>query len=297
MANLSDYFTCIVNAAIIGAELNNSQTNWSLNLSLNRVTFSNQLTDVFFIEAVILNAADGAECVTSIFQIYRNCASLNQSALRNGLVVVAVIKNDIAWCEYCVQNNLVGCRSTIQYEVCSIAIEYSCCMSFCFARSAIMEQKVAHSCIRAGAVCAEYVRSEEVIEYTSSRMLLIGFTNVVTWCCPGVTAAVCVAFQSLEEWRKQLVFIFVSSFLNLENISVMFYLIKAQSASYFAFQSIRNHSSLGEDCKYRNTECFNSFSFCQSLNVFVQISNDYCRYIGEIGVANANLVTVSYYAE
>ena len=128
-------------------------------------------------------------------------------------------------------------------------------------------------------------------------MLLIGFTNVVTWCCPGVTAAVCVSFQSLEEWREQLVFIFISSFLNLENISVMLYLIKAQSASYFAFQSIWNHSALGEDCKYRNAECFNSFSFCQSLNVFVQISNDYSRYIGEIGVANANLVTVSNYAE
>ena len=297
MANLSDYFTCIVNAAIIGAELNNCQTNRSLSLSLNRVTFSNQLTDVFFIEAVILNAADGTECVTSIFQIYRNSASLNQSALRNGLVVVAVIKNDIAWCENCVQNDLVGCGSTIQYEVCSIAIEYSCCMSFCFARSAVMEQEIAHCCIRAGAVSTEYIWSEEIIEYASSWMLLIGFTNVVAWSCPGVTAAVCIAFQSLEEWRKQLIFIFISSFFNLEFISIMLYGIKAQSASYFAFQSVRNHSAFGENCKYRNAERFNSFSLSQRLNVFVQISNDYCRYVGKISVANANLITVSHYTE
>ena len=58
MTNLIQNLTCIIDSTIISTHFKYSQTNWSLSLSLNRILFSYQLADVFFIDALSRNTTD-----------------------------------------------------------------------------------------------------------------------------------------------------------------------------------------------------------------------------------------------
>ena len=292
VTNLINYLTCIVNAAIIGAELNNCQTNWSFSLSSFRITFSNEATDVVFIEAVSQNTTDGAVGVTGSFEVYRDTTLFYESAMGNGLMIVTVVKNDVAWCNYCVQNYLVRSRSTIQYKVCLISVVNLSSMLLSSQCRALMNQKVAHCNVGVAEVGSEHVFAEEIIECMTSWMLGEVCTTMMTWAVKLSIALFYVLSKSLEEWREHVVFVLSCCRFNLAFIESAVNFSKIHYTEYLLENVIASNGIFYQYQEYWNTKCCNLWFFIK--NSGISISNyDGCN-VGEISIVNTNDFTFSY---
>ena len=131
MADAVNNLACVVNASVIRAKLDDSQADRALSLCLDRILLRDELSDVILIEAVVKDAADGAEGISCRFQINRRCAGNDKSAVIDRLMIVPVEENDVARSEDSIQYNLVGSGSAIQNEVCLVSVVDACRMLLC----------------------------------------------------------------------------------------------------------------------------------------------------------------------
>ena len=294
VADLIYDLASIIDAAVIGAELDDSEADRALCLCFYRIFFSDELSDVVFVEAVFQDAADGAECVSCGFQIDRGSACQNQCAMVDGFVVVSIEEDDIAWCQDCIQNDFVRSGSTVQYEVGLVSIVYASCMLLCCQCRTFMDQKIAHRYVSVAEVSAEGILAEEFIECTASRMFAEESTALMAWAVELGVTIFDIFLEVAEERRKHLFFIVSRSALDLASVEIMVGLIEIHDAVYFGKQCIFGQAFTGLDHQYRNLESGNHFLF---KDVFVLIRDNDSSYICEIGAGEVSLLASGDSAE
>ena len=108
-----NHLTGVVDRAVVGAQLNDSQTEGALLIGFFRRHFTNEPSQIVFIEAVRVNAADKTVGVAGGFQVNRRGAGLQERAVVVGLVVIAVKEHQITRSQNGVQYHFVGSRSTV----------------------------------------------------------------------------------------------------------------------------------------------------------------------------------------
>ena len=284
----------IVDAAVVSAELDDREADRTLCLCFHRIFFSDELSDVVFVEAVFQNAADGAERISCGFQINRGSACQNQCAVVDGFMVVSIEEDDIAWCQDCIQDNFVRSGGTVQYEVGLVCIVYACCMFLCCQCRAFMDQKVAHRHVSVAEVSAESILAEEFIECTASRMFAEERTALMTWAVELGVTIFDIFLQVTEEWRQHIFFIVSRSALDLASVEIMIGLIEIHDAVYFGKQCVFCQAFAGLDHQYRDLESGNHFLF---KDVFVLIRDNDSSYICEISASQVSLFAAGDSAE
>ena len=285
VADFIHYLAGIVDAAVVGAQLDDSQADRSFSLGFYRILFSHQFPDVIFIEAVFRNAADGAEGISFCFQIYRSCAGQYQSAVVNGLMVVSVVEDDIARSEDSVQHHLVGRGSAVQYEVCLVGVVYPGCMLLGCQSRAFMNEEVPHGYISVAQISAEGIFAEEIIECTACRVLAEESAALMAWAVKLGVSVFHVFFQILEEWGQYFFFIMGSSAFNLAAVEIVVRFIQVDDPVYPADDIISHWAFLGADEKDRNGKGKNHFLL---EHIGIGICNDYGTYIGEVGIIDVH---------
>mgnify|MGYP000438224758 CR=1 FL=1 len=95
MADAVDDVAGIVQRPVISAELDDSQAERPLGLGFFRIPFGCQLAQIRFIETVGVDAADKAIGIAGRFQIDRRRPGLDESPESDGLVIVAVVEDQI----------------------------------------------------------------------------------------------------------------------------------------------------------------------------------------------------------
>ena len=215
MADAVNDLAGIVDAAVIGAELDDSQADRAFCLCLFRVLFCNQAAQVVLIEAVIEDSADGAVGVARCFQVNRDSAGLNQCAVGNGFMVVSVIQDDIAGSEYGIQYDFIGSRGAVQYEVGLIRIVYAGSVLLCSQRRTFVNEQIAHGHIGIAEIGSEYVFTEEIVHCPAGRMLAEELAALMTGAVKLGIAVFHVFLEILEERRENRVFILGSSAFDL----------------------------------------------------------------------------------
>ena len=287
MTDLIYDLTGIVDAAVVGAELDDRETDRALCLCFHRIFFSDELSDIVFVEAVFRDAADGAERISCGFQIDRGRACQNQCAMVDGFMVVSIEENDIARCQDCIQNHLVRSGGTVQYEVGLVCIVYACCVFLCCQCRTFMDQKIAHRYVSVAEVSAEGILAEEFIECTACRMLAEESTALMAWAVELGVAIFDIFLEVTEEWRQHIFFIVSRSALDLASVEIMVGLIEIHDAVYFGKQCVFCQAFAGLDHQYRDLESGNHFLL---KDVFVLIRNNDSSYICEISAGEVSLL-------
>ena len=81
MADFIDHLARVIHRAVIGAQLDHRQAERARRVGFFRRRFADQLAQVGFIKAVVVDAADKAERVARGFQIDRRCPGLDQRTM------------------------------------------------------------------------------------------------------------------------------------------------------------------------------------------------------------------------
>ena len=294
MTDLIYDLTGIVDAAVVGAELDDSEADRALRLCFHRIFFSDELSDVVFIEAVFQDAADGAESISCGFQIDRSSTCQNQCAVVDGFMVVSVEENDIARCQDCIQDDFIRSGGTVQYEVGLVSVVYACCVFLCCQCRTFMDQEVAHRYVSVAEVSAEGILAEKFIECTACRMLAEESTALVAWAVELGVAIFDIFLEVTEEWRQHIFFIVSSSTLDLTSVEIMIGLIEIHDAVDLGKQCILGQSFTRLDHQYRDLESGNHFLF---KDVFVLIRDNNSSHICEIGAGEVSLLAAGDSAE
>ena len=107
MTDTVDDVAGIIQRPVISTELDNSQSKRPFGLGFFRVPFGCQLAQIRFIEAVGVDAADKAIGITGRFQIDRRRPGLDEGPEGHGLVIVAVVEDQIARRKQSIGDDLV----------------------------------------------------------------------------------------------------------------------------------------------------------------------------------------------
>lgn len=290
MADAVNNLACVVNASVIRAKLDDSQADRALSLCLDRILLSDELSDVILIEAVVKDAADGAEGISCRFQINRRCAGNDKSAVIDRLMIVPVEENDVARSEDSIQYNLVGSGSAIQNEVCLVSVVDACRMLLCSESRAFMDEEIAHGNVGVAKISPEGILTEEIIESASGRMLPKESAALMAWAVELGITVFNILLEILEERRKNSVFVMRSSAFYLTVIESMIRIIEIDDAVYLSDDRIIYKASLRFDEEDRDIER-KEHLFIEDKTVFISIRhNDRCN-VGEISIIDINNVT------
>ena len=107
MTNTVDDIAGIIQRPVISTELDDSQAERSLGLSFFRIPFGCQLAQIRFIEAMGVNAADKPIRIAGRFQINRRRPGLDEGPEGHGLMVIAVVEDQITRRKQSIGDDLV----------------------------------------------------------------------------------------------------------------------------------------------------------------------------------------------
>ena len=107
VADLVDHLTGVVDRPVVGAQLNDGQTERARRIGLVRGNITDLISQIGFVEAVLVNPADKTKWVTCRFKVDRRGPCLNQRAVMIRFMVVTVEQHQIAAGQQRVGNNLI----------------------------------------------------------------------------------------------------------------------------------------------------------------------------------------------
>ena len=120
IAEMSDavyYITGIVQRTIVGIQLDDCQAERSGLLRLFRIPFGRELSQIHFVEAMSINAADKAVRIPGRFQVHRRSPGLYECADSHGFMIIPVIEHQISRSKKSIGHNTVGCGRPIENKV------------------------------------------------------------------------------------------------------------------------------------------------------------------------------------
>ena len=100
MTDRVHHLTGVVDRAVIGSQLNHRQAEGTLMFGFFRSNFTHQATQILFIKAMRINAADKAIRVSSRFKVNRRRTGLKKSTVMIRFVIIAVKEHQIARCQH-----------------------------------------------------------------------------------------------------------------------------------------------------------------------------------------------------
>ena len=103
----------VIDCSIVSAELNDRQAEGALCIRFFKSYFTDQVTQIVFVEAVCVNASDKPIGVSSRFQIHRRRASLQKRAMVVGFVIVSIKQNQVAGRENGVKDHFIGSGGSV----------------------------------------------------------------------------------------------------------------------------------------------------------------------------------------
>ncbi len=107
VTDLIHHLAGIVDAAVICAQLDHRQTHRPLGLRLLRILLGYQRTDVFLAKAMLQDATDRAESIARGLHVHRRRPGQDQSAVIDGLVIVAIKEDNVAGRQDGIQHHFV----------------------------------------------------------------------------------------------------------------------------------------------------------------------------------------------
>ena len=204
VAEVTDLFNDlfrVVDRAVVSTELDNRQTERTFFFRFFRIHFGSEFAEFLLIEAAFQDTADETERVTRGFQVYRSCAGLNQSAVVDRFVVVAVIENQVAGGEQSVQYDFIGGGRTVQNEVRFVRIVDLRCVLLRIQSRTFMNQEVAQLNVGVAKVGAEYVFAKEIKESTACGHFTVEHTTLMARAVKLRFAGCHIVSQRTEERR------------------------------------------------------------------------------------------------
>ncbi len=149
------------------------------------------------------DAADGAVSVAGGLQVHRHRAGEDQSAQVDGLVVISIVKHNVAGSEDGVGDDLIGCGGAIQDEIGFVGVKYFRRVLLRRQRRPFVNEKIPQVGVRAAKVRAEHIGTVEIIERFPCRMFLEERTALVPRRVELVIVPRHVLGEGVEERRQQ----------------------------------------------------------------------------------------------
>lgn len=172
MTDTVDDVTGIIQRTVISTELDNSQAERSLGLSFFRIPFGCQLAQIRFIEAMGVNAADKTVGIAGRFQINRRRPGLDEGPEGHGLVIVAVIEDQVARRQQGISDDFIGRRRPIEDEISLVCMEDLGCKILGFQGRPFVDEQITEGYIGIADIGLKNMRSIKIIKIASCRMLL-----------------------------------------------------------------------------------------------------------------------------
>ena len=172
MTDTVDDVAGIIQRPVIRAELDNSQAERSLGLSFFRIPFGCQLAQIRFIEAMGVDAADEAVGIAGRFQINGRRPGLDEGPEGHGLVIVAVIKDQVPWRQQGIGDDLIRRRRSIEDEISLVCMEDLGCKILGFQSRPFVNEQITKGYIGIADIGLKNMRSIKIIKIASCRMLL-----------------------------------------------------------------------------------------------------------------------------
>lgn len=123
MADAFDDLSCIADAAVVGAELDDGETDGTLCFRALGVFLGDEGTDVVLLQTMGGDAADGAIGISCRFQIDGDGTGEDERAKVDGFMIVPVVEDEVAGRKDSIQDDLVRCRCAVQDEVGLVCVE------------------------------------------------------------------------------------------------------------------------------------------------------------------------------
>ena len=172
MTDTVDDVAGIIQRPVISTELDNSQAERSLGLSFFRIPFGCQLAQIRFIEAMGVNAADKTIGIAGRFQINGRRPGLDEGPEGHGLMIVAVIEDQVTWRQQGIGDDLIRRRRPIEDEISLVCMEDLGCKILGFQGRPFVNEQITKGYIGIADIGLKNMRSIKIIKIASCRMLL-----------------------------------------------------------------------------------------------------------------------------
>ena len=267
------YLASIVDGTVVSTQLNNSQAERTFFFSTFWSNFSQLFADVGFFEASVVDTADEAVGITSSLQINRNSTASDQRANGVRFVVVTVEQYQVAFSQQGIGYHFVRRGSTVQNEVGLVGIEhFSSVLLSCTGRT-FMNQQVAQANVGVAQVSAEYVFTEEFVEFATSRMFTVELTTLVSGAVELSVTDTYILLQCAEEGRSKFRTILVYGSVYLAAVVLFVAAAQLNHTVHTGQQAFRYAFTRLQSNKYRNAEA-GGFNLLYSLSCISSRSNN-----------------------
>ena len=173
MPDLLQDLADVVDRAVVGAELDARQAEWTLRLValgiLHPRIGTDLLAKVLLVPGVPVDRADHPERISGGRQEDRDRAGLHQRALVQRLVVVAVEQHQVAFAQGGMRDDLVGAGGSVHHEIGPVGAEHPRRVTLRFDRGADVNEQVAELHVGIAQVVAEDLLAEVLEEELASR--------------------------------------------------------------------------------------------------------------------------------
>ena len=207
VTDLVDHLTGVVDRAIVGAELNDRQTERARLGGFLRRDVTDQFPQPGLIKAVLINPADKTKRITGCLKIDRRCPGLDQRPMMVGLMVVTIEQHQIATGQQRIGHHFIGRRRAVQHEVGFIRVEHFRRELLRVLGGAFVDQQIAQLNVGVAHVGAKNVLTEEIIELPPRRVFFEKGTVLVTRTGKGAVSHRHILAQGVKKGWQQVLFI------------------------------------------------------------------------------------------
>ena len=286
VADAVDDLAGVVDRAVVRAELNHGEAEGALGAGLFRTDFSNELAQIRFVEAMLVNAADEAPGIAGRFKIDGRRARLLQRAVMVRLVIVAVKEHQVARREERIEHNLVRSGSAVQHKVRLVGVVDARRLLLRGAGRAFVNEEVAHGDVRIAKVCAKDAFAEKFRKFAPGRMTAEEGAALVPRAVELRMALRNIVFQAAEEGRQHRVFVLLRERVDLAAVELRIVGLEVDDARGAADQARIDFAVVVENDD-RNAER-RLFDFVEQPLKRLRRRHDDGRHLREVGRSEVN---------
>ena len=282
-ANFIHHLTGVVDRPVVGAQLNDRQAERPWRIGFFRRHFPNQITQVVFIKAVVIDTADKAKRISRCFEIDRRGPRLNQRAVVVRFMVVAVEQHQVAARQQRVADHFIRRRGAVEDKIGFVGIENLRRELLRMFRRAFVDQQVPKLHIGIAHIGAENVLAKEVKKLAARRVFFKESTVLMPRTGKGAVVHLDVLRQGIEERREQVLFIAAGSGFQFEPLL----LLPADDRRHAVWLC---HVAIGQQIDRQVKAA--AFKQREDAAAAVRCGNDDCRHIGKISTVQRHHATV-----
>ena len=210
VAEVADFFqhlSNVVDSAVVGRELDTGEAERACGGEALRIRhermFSDLLAQVTLVPCVPVDSADHSERIAGSRQEDRNGPGLDQCALVQRFVVVAVEQNKVAAAKHRVGDDFVRCARAVQHEICFVGAKHARRVFLSLDGRALVDQQIAEVDIGIAQIVAEDGFAEMLEEELAGGRFAIELATLMAGAIKGDIGFTVIRHQPAEERRQQ----------------------------------------------------------------------------------------------